>query len=110
MNNGQFFEEYQNITKDLTQLAKKLADNENQIAKVMQSNVELKVENGLLRKKIQEMENPNQQKKTISAKEKLEQLYNDGIHVCALAYGSRRVNGEDCAFCLDVIYHQVKEG
>ena len=34
----------------------------------------------------------------------LEKLYEDGFHVCNVFYGSRRVNDEPCAFCLDVIY------
>lgn len=41
-----------------------------------------------------------------TSRKNLENIYEEGFHVCYDLYGSRRANDEPCAFCLEVIYRE----
>ncbi|MCD2255449.1 DNA replication initiation control protein YabA [Agrilactobacillus fermenti] len=80
------------------------------LAKVLEENSELKIENTHLRARLQELEGANGKdddtQRLSKSRQNLEKLYEQGFHVCTYMYGSRRENNEPCAFCLDVIYGQ----
>lgn len=81
------------------------------LAEVLEKNAELKIENKHLREHLQELEpstTPQTGKEGAQAlsksKQNLQNLYEEGFHICPYFYGSRRENNEPCAFCNDVIY------
>lgn len=40
-----------------------------------------------------------QDPQTVSGHDRLEEFYNEGIHVCHTYFGTRRMPGEECIFC-----------
>jgi regulator of replication initiation timing len=78
---------------------------------IVKENNALMIENENLRARLDELnqtekeqtENSDGEVMSVSRRN-LEKLYEDGFHVCNLFYGSRRVEDEACAFCLEVIY------
>ncbi|WP_125705256.1 DNA replication initiation control protein YabA [Lacticaseibacillus daqingensis] len=76
---------------------------------VLEKNAELEIENRHLREHLQELQKNADHKSTGAAelsksKLNLENLYEEGFHVCPYMYGQRRIDDEPCAFCLDIIY------
>ena len=54
-----------------------------------------------------QMEESDPSSKAISSrKENLENIYEDGFHICTFFYGQRRENNEDCAFCMELLYRE----
>jgi len=82
--------------------------------KLMKENTALHIENQNLRDRLEELEKQNSKDQEALNPEmtksrlNLEKIYEEGFHVCNLFYGSRRVEDEPCAFCLDVIYGERK--
>ena len=77
---------------------------------MVEENATLRIENQHLRDRLSDLEKQQRSDEEVVEPEmsksrlNLEKLYEDGFHVCNVFYGSRRVNDEPCAFCLDVIY------
>lgn len=105
------FAQYEeNATKSLEKLRRLKED----VEKLMEENTTLHIENQNLRDRLDELErerfkelgpgSPEMTKSRLN----LEKIYEEGFHVCNLFYGSRRVEDEPCAFCLDVIYGERK--
>lgn len=82
------------------------------IAAALEKNAELQIENQHLRERLSELEQnaPAASSKAADSgelsksKQNLQNLYEEGYHVCPYMYGQRRIDNEACAFCLDVIY------
>lgn len=82
-----------------------------EIANLLEENQTLQLENEHLRERLRNQEKqitdsdiPELTKSRLN----LENIYEDGFHVCNLFYGQRRVEDEPCAFCLEVIYGERK--
>lgn len=78
---------------------------------IVKENNALTIENENLRARLDELNDARKAETKSSdgeemsvSRRNLEKLYEDGFHVCNLFYGSRRVEDEACAFCLEVIY------
>ncbi|NLL32502.1 MAG: DNA replication initiation control protein YabA [Enterococcus cecorum] len=97
---------------DLSQMLTKLQKMKQSIQELVEKNTELELENQKLREHLRETNqtNPNSSKKMKQAlstsRKNLENIYEEGFHVCYDLYGSRRANDEPCAFCLEVIYRE----
>lgn len=80
----------------------------NEIAKLLEENQTLRIENKHLRERLEDqaVHAQENQESGILTKSRLnlENIYEDGFHVCNMFYGQRRVEDEPCAFCLEVIY------
>lgn len=79
------------------------------LSQVLEENVELEIENKHLREHLQELQPTTATTKDSThglskSKQNLQNLYEEGFHICPYFYGSRRENNEPCAFCNDVIY------
>lgn len=47
--------------------------------------------------------NTDQPSQALSARDRLQQFYEDGIHICRDLYGSRRASDEECLFCQGIL-------
>lgn len=82
-----------------------------EIANLLEENQTLRMENEHLRERLtKEAEQLNEEASGGLTKSRLnlENIYEDGFHVCNIFYGQRRVEDEPCAFCLEVIYGERK--
>lgn len=83
-----------------------------EIAKLLEENQTLRIENKHLRERLNSDPSPLNETSESGGLTKsrlnLENIYSDGFHVCNLFYGQRRVEDEPCAFCLEVIYGERK--
>ncbi|CRH90136.1 DNA replication initiation control protein YabA [Streptococcus gallinaceus] len=68
---------------------------------VIDENTALRLENSKLRERLEKDDKENA--KTNFGKVNLENIYEDGFHICTFSYGQRRDNDEDCMFCLELL-------
>jgi len=83
-----------------------------EIAELLEDYQTLQMENKYLRERLnEEAENLAKDEENgglTKSRLNLENIYEDGFHVCNIFYGQRRVEDEPCAFCLEVIYGERK--
>ena len=82
-----------------------------EIVKLLEENHTLQMENTYLRERLSKEAQPLTEEETsglTKSRLNLENIYEDGFHVCNIFYGQRRVEDEPCAFCLEVIYGERK--
>lgn len=83
-----------------------------EIAKLLEENQTLRIENKHLRerldKEVNDLAGASGTEGLTKSRLNLENIYGDGFHVCNLFFGQRRVEDEPCAFCLEVIYGERK--
>lgn len=89
----------------MLKMTKTVESLENEMLDTLKENTELKVENQLLREKLDKMNAKRGETvtKTQSGLESLRQIYNSGYHICNMYYGSHRDPSSDCMFCLDIL-------
>lgn len=78
------------------------------LADVMEENAELRIENQHLHDFIAERKNDdeasdNHETRLSKSRKNLENLYNEGFHVCNQFYGSHREDNESCIFCNEIL-------
>lgn len=69
---------------------------------VIDENTALRLENSKLRERLAKEEKIGQ-KSSNFGKENLENIYEDGFHICTFSYGQRRDNDEPCMFCVELL-------
>ncbi|MBF0819404.1 DNA replication initiation control protein YabA [Streptococcus acidominimus] len=69
---------------------------------VIEENTDLRLENSKLRERL-EKDDREQTRTANFGKENLENIYEDGFHICTFSYGQRRDNDEPCMFCLELL-------
>lgn len=69
---------------------------------VIDENTALRLENSKLRERLSQ-EVKEDVKTSNYGKENLENIYEDGFHICTFSYGQRRDNDEPCMFCLELL-------
>ena len=83
-----------------------------EIANLLEENNTLRMENKHLRERLEEetetTAGTEESGGLTKSRLNLENIYEDGFHVCNLFFGQRRVEDEPCAFCLEVIYGERK--
>lgn len=110
MNRKHLYDDFSKFEAEAVTNLKQLRHIKDEVEKLVEENTTLQIENQHLRDRLNELEkekskdaessNPEMTKSRLN----LEMIYEEGFHVCNLFYGSRRVEDEPCAFCLDVIY------
>ncbi|WP_027108958.1 initiation-control protein YabA [Lacticigenium naphthae] len=114
MNKKEVYDTFAQLEKDATATLEQLQKMKHEVELLMESNTALSIENQHLRDRLAELEKQEQLNKEMSTPEmsqsrlNLEKIYEEGFHVCNVFYGSRRVEDEPCAFCIDVIYGERK--
>lgn len=98
------YSKLQQLHDSMVSMTKTIESLENNILETLKENTELKVENELLREKMDKMSNAqNNSVKTHSGLESLRKIYNSGYHICNMYYGSHRDPNSDCMFCVDIL-------
>lgn len=69
---------------------------------VIDENTTLRLENSKLRERL-EKEDKTGHKSSNFGKENLENIYEDGFHICTFSYGQRRDNDGPCMFCVELL-------
>ncbi len=69
---------------------------------VIDENTNLRLENSKLRERL-ELTDKENAKSTNFGKENLENIYEDGFHICTFSYGQRRDDDQPCMFCLELL-------
>ncbi|HFH9837144.1 TPA: DNA replication initiation control protein YabA [Streptococcus suis] len=69
---------------------------------VIDENTALRLENSKLRERL-EKEEKSSVKTSNFGKENLENIYEDGFHICTYEYGKRREQDGPCMFCLELL-------
>ncbi|MCO6528667.1 MULTISPECIES: DNA replication initiation control protein YabA [Lactobacillus] len=98
------YSKLQQLHESMVRMTKTIESLENSILDTLKENTELKVENQLLREKMDKLNAANNGSiKNQSGLESLRQIYNSGYHICNMYYGSHRDPSSDCMFCLDIL-------
>ncbi|MFR4967058.1 DNA replication initiation control protein YabA [Lactobacillus kalixensis] len=99
------YSKLQQLHDSMAKMTKTIESLENDILETLKENTELKVENQLLREKLDKMTAKSTEPiiKTQSGLESLRQIYNSGYHICNMYYGSHRDPSSDCMFCMDIL-------
>lgn len=106
MDKGELYDSFEKLESQANEMATLLSMVHNQVTQIIERNNQLEVENTHLRERLLELENNRRSKKNgglSRARQNLENLYNEGFHVCTQYFGSRRTDDE-CMFCQDIIY------
>lgn len=99
------FSQLSQLKQGLDAMTRTVSGLENELLDILKENTELKVENQLLREKVNKLEKKeeNTGSKSQAGLKSLRSIYNSGYHICNMYYGSHRDDGEDCMFCLDIL-------
>lgn len=106
MDKGELYDSFEKLESQANEMATLLSMVHNQMTQIIERNNQLEVENAHLRERLLELDNSRKSKKNgglSRARQNLENLYNEGFHVCTQYFGSRRTDDE-CMFCQDIIY------
>lgn len=104
MNKRELYDSFDDMKTQAMTVAGMIENVKNEMARIIERNAELEIENQHLRERLQELEH---KKGGLSkSRRNLEKLYDEGFHVCNVdnMYGSRRIDDEPCVFCQDMIY------
>lgn len=105
---AQLYDRFLKLEKEAEATLLQIQDLRKEFEELVKENNDLMIENKNLRDRLTDFETTSSDSTsppTMSrSRQNLEKLYEDGFHVCNMFYGSRRVEDESCAFCLDVIY------
>ncbi|MEG0267626.1 MAG: DNA replication initiation control protein YabA [Carnobacterium sp.] len=110
MDKKTLYDSFTKLEKDTDATLHQISDLRSEVEALVEENATLQIENQHLRDRLNDLEKLQRSSEEIVEPEmsksrlNLEKLYEDGFHVCNVFYGSRRMNDEPCAFCLDVIY------
>ncbi|WP_202081428.1 DNA replication initiation control protein YabA [Caldalkalibacillus salinus] len=116
MDKKALFEQVSHLENQIGALYKELGSLKQHIGELIEENQGLIIENGHLRKRLEDIQPEHQKSDQKPAQEgergktykvgegydNLARLYQEGFHICNLHYGSIRKEG-DCLFCLSFL-------
>lgn len=114
MNKKELHDTFSELESQAEATLETLKQVKNELSQLTEENNALRIENQHLRDRLAEIikQQTDEQQTTETGLTKsrlnLENIYEDGFHVCNLFYGQRRVDDDPCAFCLEVIYGERK--
>lgn len=106
LNRKDAYQALQDVEEELSHVTSQFVSLHESLTNVLEENAELEIENQHLRERINQMEakDDDGEEHLSQSRQNLENLYNEGFHVCSQFYGKHREDGEDCIFCMDIIY------
>lgn len=69
---------------------------------VIDENTQLRLENSKLRERLTKEEKIDHKSSNVG-KENLENIYEDGFHICTFFYGQRKDDDQPCMFCQELL-------
>ena len=112
MTNRQLYDRVEQLKIQVHQQLELLEEISQELQVVIEENHNLTMENRHLKDRLDELE-PNTHTKKVAKKKKrsqsiinLENIYDQGFHICNLYYGKRRENDESCMFCTEILYSE----
>ncbi|GFH40889.1 initiation control protein YabA [Lactococcus insecticola] len=112
-----FFDNLSELEEQLVATLTQVSDIKSTYQKLISENTSLLIENARLRDRIAELSDlseqaestaDNQDKAAKTAKKNpmsnLQEIYEDGFHVCRDFYGQRLEPGETCLYCAEILY------
>lgn len=118
MEKKELYDSIVSLEQQAQQYVEQLGIIKEELSRINQENHKLRMENQYLRDRLdQELasekadsqgEDPDNPAGLTKSRLNLENIYEDGFHVCNLFFGQRREGDSPCAFCLEVIYGDRK--
>jgi len=93
----------QQLQQQMERMLKSMDSLQQEVLESLKENTELKVENQLLREKLDKLTVKEHEGKSQSGMAMLKQIYQSGYHICNMYYGTHRDPSADCMFCLDIL-------
>lgn len=93
----------QQLQQQMERMLKSMDSLQQEVLESLKENTELKVENQLLREKLDKLTVKEHEGKSQSGMDMLKQIYQSGYHICNMYYGTHRDASADCMFCLDIL-------
>lgn len=114
MEKKELYDSIVNLEQQAKKYVEQLGIVKEELSRINQENHKLRMENQYLRDRLdselvkneaeQVDENGDNPAGLTKSRLNLENIYEDGFHVCNLFFGQRREGDSPCAFCLEVIY------
>lgn len=115
MTNRQLYDRVERLREVLAQQLKTLEAISTELEQVIEENHKLTMENVHLKERLDALaESPkpldttdvksSKTKKRSQSLINLENIYDQGFHICNVYYGKRRENDENCMFCTEILF------
>lgn len=117
MDKKDLYDTIEGLELQARQLVDQLGMIKEDLSEMNQENHTLRMENQYLRDRLdgelakedetntqEQVSDPDNPSGLTKSRLNLENIYEDGFHVCNLFFGKRREGDSPCAFCLEVIY------
>lgn len=114
MTNRQLYDRVEQLKMQVAQQLASLEEISKELSQVIEENHNLTMENLHLKERLdtideqthtvsQTLQVPTSEKRSQSLIN-LENIYDQGFHICNLYYGKRRDNDENCMFCTEILF------
>ncbi|WP_373760179.1 DNA replication initiation control protein YabA [Streptococcus ferus] len=102
MDKKELFDAFDGFSQNLLVTLAEIDSMKKQFQNLLEENASLRLENDKLRQRLNDVESPHKSGPS-AGKENLENIYEDGFHICTTFYGQRRENNEGCVFCMELL-------
>lgn len=105
-----FFDNLSTLEEQLVATLTQVSEIKTNYQKLLTENTSLRLENARLRDRLAEFseshvsENKNEKSSKKVPMSNLQEIYEDGFHVCRDFYGQRLEPGETCLYCAEILY------
>ena len=116
MTNRQLYDRVEQLKRQVHQQLELLEEISQELQVVIEENHNLTMENLHLKERLdtidesvpagQSNEPVEQKKKRSQSLINLENIYDQGFHICNFYYGKRRENDENCMFCTEILFSE----
>ena len=116
MMNRQLYDRVEQLKRQVHQQLELLEEISQELQVVIEENHNLTMENLHLKERLdtidesvptdQSNEQVEQKKKRSQSLINLENIYDQGFHICNFYYGKRRDNDENCMFCTEILFSE----
>ncbi|CAI2637325.1 DNA replication initiation control protein YabA [Apilactobacillus apinorum] len=111
MDKREIYDGLKNMETQTQLMLDKFTELREALTEVMEENAELRIENQHLREFIDEQKpsnvesdsNSSNSNRLSNSRKNLENLFNEGFHVCTEFYGTHRGDSESCIFCNEIL-------
>ncbi|KHD45742.1 DNA replication initiation control protein YabA [Streptococcus uberis] len=103
VNKRELFDAFDGFSQNLMVTLADIEAMKKQVQGLVEENTILRIENTKLRDRLSQLEHETVHKTLKQGKEHLENIYDEGFHICNFFYGQRRENDEECMFCRELL-------